>query len=79
MRMWETARGQPQTLNWIPIAPGIQFSTRPATWNEQNSNSFHLSEFGDRAGNVPRLSHFAARGVGNSERVRFYFTHYTGR
>lgn len=40
---------QPRTLNWIPFAPGIQFSTRPATWNEQNSNSFHLSELGQRA------------------------------
>lgn len=27
-------------------------------------------------GNVPRLPHFAARRVGNSERVRFYSTHY---
>jgi len=41
---------------------------------EQNSNSFHLSEFGRRAGNVPRLPHFY--GVGNSRRVRFCFTQY---
>lgn len=59
-------RGQPRTWNWIPIAPGIQFSARPATWNEQNSNSFHLSEFGRRgAGNVPRLPHSAGSGIRN--------------
>lgn len=60
MRMWEMVRGQPRTSNWIPIAPGIQFSTRPATRNEQNSNSFHLSEFGNVGRATCRvLPHFA--------------------
>lgn len=64
MRMWARARGQPRTSNWIPIASGIQFSTRPATWNEQNSNSFHLSEFGRRGRQRAAFTSF--RGVGKS-------------
>lgn len=76
MRMWESFRGQTNHGLWIGFRSRLEFNSRHS--RPRGMNKIRIRFIFPSSSNVPRLPHFAAREVGNSERVRFYSTHYIG-